>query len=551
MANATSERRWIPQWSEKCHICDPTLVKVCLILSAAGDAGGILPYLDREKPMLRTVIGLTMLLLPIITLTAQSTSAVELGTREEAKGMVKRVQEKFQRDGAEATFRAITGKSRAFHDRDLYPFVYDLNGVNVAHGAKPELVGKNLIDFKDQNGKFLIREMIERVNDSGSGWVNYRWASPTTNMIEDKSAYVEKMGQYFVGVGVYQSEQTNENTLAIMSGSPESDDTSLQMAYDLAAVLNDGDNLRIVPVVGIGGPQNIRDVRGLSGVDLGLTQTNILNDFRRSDEQLGSFDNKIVYITKLFYEEAHLLVRDDITSLEQLRGQRVNLDEIGSGTNYSMRDVFKRMNMKIEEVNLPQIDALEKLKSGEIAATVLIAGKPTRLMSRLKAEDGLHFLPISYSSALASDYLPAALTHDDYPDLVATGESVDTIAVGTVLIAHNWPKSSDRYNRIEKFVKAFFSRLDDLRKPPRHAKWRDVALVSKLEGWTRFEPAEAWVNSHQLVPDRSQFNTYFSSRRTSDSQATAQISSQDQQQLFENFLEWLQVQKDSKSSNAK
>jgi cytochrome c len=260
------------------------------MVSAAGDADGVLPYLDREKPMLRTFVGLTMILLPIIT--AQSTSAVEFGAREEAKAMVKRVQDKFKRDGAEATFKAITEKSKAFHDRDLYPFVYELNGVNVAHGAKPELVGKNLIDFKDQNGKFLIREMIELVNDAGGGWVNYRWASPSTNNIEDKSAYVEKMGQYFVGVGVYQADQMNQNTVAIVSGSPDSDDTSLQMAYDLAAVLNDGDNLRVVPVVGIGGPQNIRDVRGLSGVDLGLTQTSILNDFRRSDEQLGSFDNK-------------------------------------------------------------------------------------------------------------------------------------------------------------------------------------------------------------------------------------------------------------------
>jgi len=120
-----------------------------------------------------------------------------------------------------------------------------------------------------------------------------------------------------------------------------------------------------------------------------------------------------------------------------------------------------------------------------------------------------------------------------------------------VLIAHNWPKSSDRYNRIEKFVNAFFSRLPDLQRAPRHVKWREVSLTTKLEGWTRFEPAEAWLNSHQLVPDRSQFDTFVASRRTSDAQTAAQISSRDQEQLFESFLEWLRVQKDTKSSNAK
>ena len=500
--------------------------------------------------MLRTIAALTIVLLVIIT--AKTTSAVEFGTREEAVAMVKRVQDKFKKDGAEATFKAITGKSRAFHHRDLYPFVYDLSGVNTAHGAKPELVGKNLIDFKDQNGKFLIREMIEVINGAGSGWVNYRWANPTTNMIEDKSAYVEKMGQYFVGVGVYQAEQTNENIITIVSGSPNSDDTYLQMAYDLAAALNGVDNLRIVPVVGIGGPQNIRDVRALWGIDLGLTQTNILNNFRHSDEQLGSFDNKIVYIAKLFYEEAHLLVRNDITSLEQLRGQKVNLDEVGSGTNYSMRDVFKRMDIKIEELNVPQIEAFEKLKSGEIAATVLIAGKPARIMSHLKPEDGVHFLPISYSGVLGSDYLPAALTNDDYPDLIPLGASVDTIAVGAVLIAHNWPKNNDHYKRVEKFVNAFFSKLAELQRPPRHVKWREVSLASKLEGWMRFEPADAWVKNNQPVADNSQFNAFLASRRTSGSQAGAQISPQDQQeQLFEDFLQWLHAQKGAKSSNAR
>src|SRR5262249_4963857 len=224
-------------------------------------------------------------------------------------------------------------KAKIFHDRDLYPFVYDLNGVVLAHGLKADLVGKNMIDFKDQNGKFVIREEIEVVNGPGSGWVDIRWMNPLTNEIEAKSSYVERMGQYWVGVGVYANEQVNENTVGIISGSPNSDDTYLQMAYDLAAVLNDGSRLRILPMVGIGGPQNIRDVRNLKGVDIGLTQTNILNSFRRSNEQLGKFDKKIVYIAKLFNEEAHLLVGADITSLEQLRGRKVNLDEVGSGTS--------------------------------------------------------------------------------------------------------------------------------------------------------------------------------------------------------------------------
>jgi len=134
-------------------------------------------------------------------------AAAEFGTRQEAVAMVKRVVEKFAQSGAEATFKAVNDKSdSAFHDRDLYPFVYDLKGVNVAHGARPALVGKNLISLKDQNGVYLIQEMIGLAKGPGNGWVDYKWPNPITDKIEDKSSYVEKMGDYFVGVGVYRSQ---------------------------------------------------------------------------------------------------------------------------------------------------------------------------------------------------------------------------------------------------------------------------------------------------------------------------------------------------------
>ena len=138
-------------------------------------------------------------------LVVNPSGAAEFGTRDEAVAMVKRVQKLFAEAGAEATFKAVDDKTNpAFHDRDLYPFVYDLAGVCVAHGARPALVGKNLISLKDQNGVYIIQEMVSLAKGPGSGWVDYKWPNPITNKIEDKSSYVEKMGDYFVGVGVYR-----------------------------------------------------------------------------------------------------------------------------------------------------------------------------------------------------------------------------------------------------------------------------------------------------------------------------------------------------------
>jgi signal transduction histidine kinase len=119
--------------------------------------------------------------------------------------MVQRVQAMFAEKGVDATFKAVDDKdNEEFHDRDLYPFILDYKGTWVAHGVKPVLIGKNAFDLKDQDGKYMVREMIDITKYGGTGWVDYKWPNPLTNKIEDKSAYVAKLGEgYWVGVGVY------------------------------------------------------------------------------------------------------------------------------------------------------------------------------------------------------------------------------------------------------------------------------------------------------------------------------------------------------------
>src|ERR1700740_3606917 len=133
---------------------------------------------------LRALRGEAMLRLALlglcIALGLAPAAASDRGSREEAVAMVKRVQDMFGKDGPDLTFKAVTGQDKSFHDRDLYPFIYTLEGVCVAHGANPALVGKNLIDLKDQDGKFLIRELAATAKRPGGGWVDYKWPNPNT-----------------------------------------------------------------------------------------------------------------------------------------------------------------------------------------------------------------------------------------------------------------------------------------------------------------------------------------------------------------------------------
>jgi len=336
--------------------------------------------------------------------------------------------------------------------------------------------------------------------------------------------------------GVF-GERVNSNTIAVVSGNLNA--TYLTIAYDLSAVLDDGDNLRILPVMGKGGAQNIRDVRYLKGVDLGITQSILLNTFRKNNE-LGPIDDKIVYIAKLFNEEMHIVVRADsgINSIAQLAGKRVNFSDVGSGTQLSTRDIFARLGIKAEEVNIGQADGLEQLKAGKIAATVLIAGKPAAAMTKLQTQDGFRFLPIPYARQLHDEYLPATLTHADYPDMVAGADGVDTVAVGAALVAYNWPRWTDNYRRLEKFTEQFFSKIAEFQKSPRHPKWREVNLAATLPGWKRFAAAEEWLAKNAPPPvaaTRDKFDAFLSTRGNT---SVAIASSADRERLFEDFQKW-------------
>jgi len=331
----------------------------------------------------------------------------------------------------------------------------------------------------------------------------------------------------------------NANTIAIVSGNINA--AWLTLAYDLSAVLDDGNDFRVLPVIGKGGAQNVRDVRYLKGIDLGITVTSVLGKFRRSGE-LGDISDKIDYITKLSDDEMHVLVRADsgITSLNQLNGKKVNFSDMGSATEVSAGDVFERLGIKPIEVNMGQADAYEKMKSGEIAATIQFGAKPAPAIAKLKSGDGIRLLPVPYDQRLQQDYLPATLTSKDYPGIIGNGQSVDTIAYGAVMICYNWPKGSDRYQRIANFVDRFFAHFAEFQKPPRHPTWREVNLAADLPGWKRFPEAQAWLDAHRPpAPEASAQQTDFDQFLAQRAGGLPDLSTPSQRdELFREFLQW-------------
>jgi cytochrome c len=150
--------------------------------------------------LVKTLLGACMVSLML----SGAVYAADQGTAAEAEAMVKKAVAYIKANGPEKAYEEFTN-GKSFKDRDLYIIVYDLNGKNLAQGANPKLVGKDLIGLKDPDGKPLIQMFVDLAKSKGKGWVEgYKFLNPVSQKIEDKAMYLERVGDTLVGCGIYK-----------------------------------------------------------------------------------------------------------------------------------------------------------------------------------------------------------------------------------------------------------------------------------------------------------------------------------------------------------
>jgi TRAP-type uncharacterized transport system substrate-binding protein len=285
--------------------------------------------------------------------------------------------------------------------------------------------------------------------------------------------------------------RVNEWTVGIAGGQLEG--TFLRMAAEIGKALDDGDNLRILPILTYGAADNVSDLLYMRGVDLAITYADALDQYKKSGAA-KNIDQRINYISELFEGELHIYARPEIRSLADLEGKKVGFNTKGAGPSVTGPMLFDRLGIHVEPVFINNAIALEQMKTGEIAAILHLVAKPNSLFAKLEPPPGFHFLSLDFDSRLADYYVPARLTHEDYPNLIAPGVSVDTIGVPAVLAVYNWPKGNDRFRRVERFIDYYFTRFERLKEPSFHPGWKDVNLAAKVPGWNRY-----WVADDKLA----------------------------------------------------
>jgi TRAP transporter TAXI family solute receptor len=288
-------------------------------------------------------------------------------------------------------------------------------------------------------------------------------------------------------------ERKNAGTIGLAAG--QLGGAYPTLAEQISKIVADGDNLRVIPMLTQGSAGNVEDLLYLRNVDVALTKSESLDSFRKASKI--NLKERIRYVVRLYDSELHILARPEIKTLEDLRGKKVNLGTPGNASFTTVPIVMQALGIDIEMLKLDYPVGIEMMKTGEVAATMRVIGKPGDTFTKVGNESGFHFLSIPtavYAKHFADSYVLGKLTSKDYPKLIPEGETITTVAVPEVLAVYNWPKGSDRYQRVEKFIVGFFKNFHKLRDGPFHEKWKDVNLAATVPGWKRSEIAERMLN---------------------------------------------------------
>jgi TRAP-type uncharacterized transport system substrate-binding protein len=288
----------------------------------------------------------------------------------------------------------------------------------------------------------------------------------------------------------YEQQQGKINAWTVGLAAGRIEGAPLRLAAEMARVVDDGDNMHVLPIVTRGPTENVNSLLYLRGVDLAIINSDALEEYKVAFPEIRQH---ITYLLNLFPSELHVFVRPEIQSLQDLAGKKVNFNTLGTAAAYSGPLIFSRLGVDVEKTFIPHQVALQQMRKGEMAAVVFITSKPVDAFLRGQWEPGFRFLPVPYDSKFEDYYLPAFLEAAEYPALIKPGERISTISVPTVLVSYNWSAGSNRYQRVARFTEYLFNRVDRLQVAGFDAKWKTINLRAAVPGLTRFPAAQEWL----------------------------------------------------------
>jgi len=284
-------------------------------------------------------------------------------------------------------------------------------------------------------------------------------------------------------------QNANAGTVTVITGGVDGvSNTYQQLASDLASVLDAKSELRVLPIIGYGSLQNIEDMLYLKGIDVGMVHSDVMRHMQQKGVLPGA-RNRLRYVTKLYDEQLHVLANTKYTDIRQLNGQTVIVGRPGSGNEMSALTLIQDLRLKVKVIHVEFKEGVEQVRDGKAAAMVVVTRKPSSKLRDIKANSGLHFLPVPMTKTVLRTYFPDPLTAEDYPNLVPTGKTVETARMAAILAVYNWKDKSLRQANVTKFIRTFIGKTDQLSQASRKDVWQKLDLTGEVKGWQQYQPA--------------------------------------------------------------
>ena len=331
-----------------------------------------------------------------------------------------------------------------------------------------------------------------------------------------------------------QRDRQNASTLIVATSHPTA--SYFAMAHAIASAIEKNDDLRLLPMSSGGGIETLRDLVFLRGVDMAIVPVNALAQAETTGSLGPGLPQRIAYIARLYNEEVHLLVGRNTKALADLNGKKIAVPQEDGSALFTARDLFARFSIDVEIVGMPAAEALELVRGGDLAATLLMAGKPLPLLADMPKDGSIRLLALPFVAALEDGYVPAAFRAEDYPMLIPDGLVVESVAVSAVLMAHSAKTAEGSSQRAAKFVPAFFDATSEhLLK--RYTKW-EVNLAATLPGWSRLPAAEEWLRSTQRQQALSLQKNFEEFLRETQPPGSPPLPPAQRKKLFDEFVSW-------------
>lgn len=302
------------------------------------------------------------------------------------------------------------------------------------------------------------------------------------------------------GAGSIQAEDNKDiarmNAGAVTVITDGSNGQSAKYAADLAILMEAERDLRILPVMGHGPVEAMRDLLFLKGIDASIVPSDTVA-YMRKQGLVEDIDKKVTYIARLGSAQIHVIARKEITSLKDLAGKNINIGVASESRFVTASLLFDTLGISFNAVDGREAEAASLLKSGKADAIVILAPQPSPIAEDLARSGGYRLLNVTGNDELNDIYAPAILTAKTYGGLEQDGGMTETLSVSYALAVYNWKKGTDRYYKLRKFADVLYSGIGDLQSGQWHAAWNDVNLSADLPGWARYVTADEWLQNHK------------------------------------------------------